>query len=484
MGKRVYSYINDQGFTILSEMLSRIGLPQANLKRGRVGSGGWAGRVDTLVACPGAPLVVLDSSETIGLGWMQTRVWVERLSPRPFGAGPAGRFLLQEASLPAGQPISAIKTLRFALPEVRPGSIEGLYRIFMSAKDSNYSHDTSSRVVYIKDLPASLTGTASILLPEQGNAAAPDSLATCRQSILLASSLAGPVSRPRWVVSTTQTDTLNVPTLRVKPLANPQANYITYSLIANSATGCLVQDRISIKAGDSVQFALNFIDANIIPFVPALEPFPTDRPLIVRLGALEKPSIQPPAPFGPIVAERYVPWAWLPPAGSLGQSGQSGNPTTELLLPRGLTEAQVRAIGTEKTSTTGAVGYLVLFSAAGKILQIGYADSCGASAKGSLLFAIAPPDAPDFIPNIVLPSSTSPTNQRFLPTPLGGQLTIYNRWGQQVFRTATYQGTWPSPSTSPNPSLTDTDKVATGTYFFRYTTPKGKQYRGWLEVAK
>ena len=135
MGKRVYSYINDQGFTILSEMLSRIGLPQANLKRGRAVAGGWAGRVDTLAACPGAPLVVLDSSETIGLGWMQTRVWVERISPRPFGAGPAGRFLLQEASLPAGQPISAIKTLRFALPEVRPGSIEGLYRIFMSAKD-------------------------------------------------------------------------------------------------------------------------------------------------------------------------------------------------------------------------------------------------------------------------------------------------------------------------------------------------------------
>ena len=85
---------------------------------------------------------------------------------------------------------------------------------------------------------------------------------------------------------------------------------------------------------------------------------------------------------------------------------------------------------------------------------------------------------------MLLLGSNIPANQRFLPTPLGGQLTIYNRWGQQVFRTATYQGTWPSPSLSTSPNPTDTDKVATGTYFFRYTTPKGKQYRGWLEVAK
>lgn len=46
---------------------------------------------------------------------------------------------------------------------------------------------------------------------------------------------------------------------------------------------------------------------------------------------------------------------------------------------------------------------------------------------------------------------------------------IYNRWGQTVFETDSYQNNWPTTS------------LSSGTHFYRVSS-FGKEWKGWMEV--
>jgi gliding motility-associated-like protein len=57
------------------------------------------------------------------------------------------------------------------------------------------------------------------------------------------------------------------------------------------------------------------------------------------------------------------------------------------------------------------------------------------------------------------------------------KLQIFNKWGKQVYSTASYDGNWPSANTEP------------GTYYYFLqigpeATSKTKPYKGWIEVVK
>ncbi|MFD1469584.1 gliding motility-associated C-terminal domain-containing protein [Hymenobacter caeli] len=55
----------------------------------------------------------------------------------------------------------------------------------------------------------------------------------------------------------------------------------------------------------------------------------------------------------------------------------------------------------------------------------------------------------------------------------GNTLTIFNRWGREVYTTANYQNTWG-----------DDASVAAGMYYYLFKLPNGTSTKGWVEVVK
>ena len=55
----------------------------------------------------------------------------------------------------------------------------------------------------------------------------------------------------------------------------------------------------------------------------------------------------------------------------------------------------------------------------------------------------------------------------------GNTLTIYNRWGREVYKTTNYRNDW---GTDPN--------IAPGNYFYLLTVPNGPSLKTWFEVIK
>ncbi len=55
----------------------------------------------------------------------------------------------------------------------------------------------------------------------------------------------------------------------------------------------------------------------------------------------------------------------------------------------------------------------------------------------------------------------------------GNTLTIFNRWGREVYSTTNYQNTW-----GEDPS------VAPGVYYYLFKLPNGRSTKGWVEVVK
>ncbi|OON69775.1 hypothetical protein B0919_07565 [Hymenobacter sp. CRA2] len=54
----------------------------------------------------------------------------------------------------------------------------------------------------------------------------------------------------------------------------------------------------------------------------------------------------------------------------------------------------------------------------------------------------------------------------------GNQLTIYNRWGRQLYRATDYHNTWQG------------DAQPAGTYYYLCQLPDGKIYKGWFELLR
>ncbi|HPI12434.1 MAG TPA: gliding motility-associated C-terminal domain-containing protein [Catalimonadaceae bacterium] len=79
---------------------------------------------------------------------------------------------------------------------------------------------------------------------------------------------------------------------------------------------------------------------------------------------------------------------------------------------------------------------------------------------------------PLFIPNLVTANNDNLNDSWEMGNILYHQpvsVRIYNRWGQIVFETDSYQNNWPNTS------------LLSGTYFFRVSS-FGKEWKGWMEV--
>lgn len=87
---------------------------------------------------------------------------------------------------------------------------------------------------------------------------------------------------------------------------------------------------------------------------------------------------------------------------------------------------------------------------------------------------------PEF-PNIITPNGDGVNDAFFVKNLLAGSsLIIYNRWGNEVFRTAHYNNNWQGQTET----LGIETKVSDGTYFYVLITPEGKQYKGTVTVVK
>jgi gliding motility-associated-like protein len=79
---------------------------------------------------------------------------------------------------------------------------------------------------------------------------------------------------------------------------------------------------------------------------------------------------------------------------------------------------------------------------------------------------------PLFIPNLVTDNHDNHNDRWEMGNILYHQpvsVRIYNRWGQTVFETDSYQNNWPATS------------LSSGTYFYRVSS-FGKEWKGWMEV--
>ena len=87
---------------------------------------------------------------------------------------------------------------------------------------------------------------------------------------------------------------------------------------------------------------------------------------------------------------------------------------------------------------------------------------------------------PEF-PNIITPNADG-VNDAFTiqHLPPGSSLIIYNRWGNEVFRSTNYANTWQGQTET----LGIETKVSDGTYFYVLITPEGKQYKGTVTIVK
>ncbi|MCG9912053.1 MAG: gliding motility-associated C-terminal domain-containing protein [Flavobacteriales bacterium] len=87
---------------------------------------------------------------------------------------------------------------------------------------------------------------------------------------------------------------------------------------------------------------------------------------------------------------------------------------------------------------------------------------------------------PEF-PNIITPNGDG-VNDAFTVEhlPPGSSLIIYNRWGNEVFRTAHYNNTWQGTTET----FGIETKVSDGTYFYVLITQEGRQYKGTVTVVK
>ena len=87
---------------------------------------------------------------------------------------------------------------------------------------------------------------------------------------------------------------------------------------------------------------------------------------------------------------------------------------------------------------------------------------------------IAPTLADVFVPNIITPNNDG-INEYLVVKSTDTQawaLTVYNRWGRQVYVNPAYQQNWNAPG------------LPNGTYYYHLLHPSGLQVKGWVEVAR
>jgi len=78
-----------------------------------------------------------------------------------------------------------------------------------------------------------------------------------------------------------------------------------------------------------------------------------------------------------------------------------------------------------------------------------------------------------FIPNLITPNNDG-KNDRFeiMALPIGCELKIVNRWGNQVYLNSNYDNTWSA------------DDDSDGVYYYELILPNGDRHKGWVEVIR
>ncbi|MGN6645309.1 MAG: gliding motility-associated C-terminal domain-containing protein [Cytophaga sp.] len=78
-----------------------------------------------------------------------------------------------------------------------------------------------------------------------------------------------------------------------------------------------------------------------------------------------------------------------------------------------------------------------------------------------------------FIPNLITPNKDG-KNDRFeiMALPVGSELKIVNRWGNQVYSSDNYDNSW------------DADEDSDGVYYYELTLPNGDRHKGWVDVIR
>ena len=96
-----------------------------------------------------------------------------------------------------------------------------------------------------------------------------------------------------------------------------------------------------------------------------------------------------------------------------------------------------------------------------------YKQSGGCSGQISKTLQVRP----FIIPNLITADGNQKNDVFFIPNTAIASLTLFNRWGQEVFSASPYRNDWPDADTTP------------GTYFYRLEAV-GKSYNGWVMVVK
>ncbi len=78
-----------------------------------------------------------------------------------------------------------------------------------------------------------------------------------------------------------------------------------------------------------------------------------------------------------------------------------------------------------------------------------------------------------FIPSLITPNNDGKNDQfEILSLPAGSALSVFNRWGDCVYKSSNYDNQWAASNTSD------------GVYYYDLILPDGKYYKGWLNVVR
>ncbi|MFL5728890.1 MAG: sugar-binding protein [Cytophagaceae bacterium] len=99
------------------------------------------------------------------------------------------------------------------------------------------------------------------------------------------------------------------------------------------------------------------------------------------------------------------------------------------------------------------------------------ASACVSSATSVTVNSIVCGDF--IIPNLVTPNSDGRNDVfEISALPGGSALEVFNRWGEQIFKSSNYDNLWTGTGHSD------------GLYYYALTLPDGTQYKGWLNIIK
>ncbi|MEO6883528.1 MAG: gliding motility-associated C-terminal domain-containing protein [Bacteroidia bacterium] len=99
-------------------------------------------------------------------------------------------------------------------------------------------------------------------------------------------------------------------------------------------------------------------------------------------------------------------------------------------------------------------------------------DSAGCSSTDTVTVTVCPPPTLQ-IPNVITPNNDGKNDYFVIENlPDNSELTIYNRWGNNVYQSLNYQNNWKA------------DEVNAGTYYYLLTLPNKEVKKGFLEVIK